>query len=181
MFSSLTVCFPCSLQDSLSLSLCHCSRPGQSCLAPPPLYYGSRTLWTIRHIGTHRRPKIIAQTPKKTDVCLQISLILSLSFISTFIIQWFLCHPCLCDQQYTTNYYCQIFCSALMCNFFLCSQILWFFLSHKSFVVFYILYYRWTLWCTHLVHFSKWLQDTTQHGHYIVGGYVYVYTRRHAG
>ena len=31
------------------------------------------------------------------------------------------------------------------------------------------------LWCMYLVHFSKWLQDTTQHGHYIVGGYVCIH------
>ena len=96
-----------------------------------------------------------SQTPKNhssdseedwLSVCLQTSLILSLSFISSmYIIQWFLCHPCLCDQQYTTNYYCQI-CSSALILFFLCSQIPWFFLSHKSFVVvFCILYYRWTL------------------------------------
>lgn len=107
-----SVCFLCSLQDSLSLLLSHCSRPGRSCLAPPPLYYGSRTLWTIRHIGTHRRPKIIAQTLKKTD-CL---------FVCKHL--WFCLSPSspLCTSY--NDFYVTLVCGSAIYNKLLLSDLL---------------------------------------------------------
>ena len=158
-----SVCFLCSLQDSLSLLLSHCSRPGRSCLAPPPRYYGSRTLWTIRHIGTHRHPKIIAQTLKKTD-CL---------FVCKHL--WFCLSPSspLCTSY--NDFYVTLVCvisniqqiitvrSALLLWYYSFSALKFPDFSYHTNLLLLcsVSYTTVELWCTHLVHFSKWFQDTT--------------------